>query len=319
MNAIFVDVDTGIDDAMALIYLLASADAEVVGIASTGGNIHVEQVCENNLGLLELCRAPAIPVSRGADEPLCGHWPHHSKFHGPKGLGYAELPRNDRRLTGHDATAAWVTAARARPGELVGLVTGPLTNLALALRAEPALPTLLRRLVIMGGSFGGAGVDANPMAEWNIRVDPEAADEVFAGWAGQQRLPIVCGLDLTRRVAMTPEILARLAAASGPSPLIPVIEDAMRFYFESHDVRGHGYVAYMHDPLAAAAALDPRLITTRAARVDIELADTPTRGVTTPDWSGERKANALIGVDVDAAAFFEDFIERVGPFARGLG
>lgn len=107
----------------------------------------------------------------------------------------------------------------ARPSrELIGLVTGPLTNLALALRAEPELPTLLRRLVIMGGAFGD---DTNPMAEWNIRVDPEAASEVFAGWAGRQRLPIVCGLDLTRRVAMTPEILARLSAAGSaaePSP-----------------------------------------------------------------------------------------------------
>lgn len=318
MNAVFVDVDTGIDDAMALIYLLASADADVVGIASTGGNIHVEQVCANNLGLLELCRAPTIPVSKGADEPLCGRWPHHSKFHGPRGLGYAEVPRTDRRRTDHDATAAWVAAAHAHPGNLIGLVTGPLTNLALALRAEPALPTLLRRLVIMGGAFG----ETNPMAEWNIRVDPEAASEVFTSWAGQQRLPIVCGLNLTRRVAMTPEILARLAAAgcvSGPSPLVTVIEDAMRFYFESHEDRGHGYVAYMHDPLAAAAALDPQLVRTRAATVDIELADTPTRGVTVADWSGDRKANALIGVDVNPEAFFDRFIERVGPFARRLG
>lgn len=315
MTAVFVDVDTGIDDAMALIYLLASSDTDVVGIASTGGNIHVEQACANNLGLLELCRAPTIPVSKGADEPLCGHWPHHSKFHGPNGLGYAALPRTDRKLTGHDATAAWIAAAHAHPGNLVGLVTGPLTNLALALRAEPALPTLLRRLVIMGGAFGD---DTNPMAEWNIRVDPEAASEVFAGWAGRQRLPIVCGLDLTRRVAMTPDILARLTAASSPSPLIRVVEDAMRFYFESHDDRGHGYVAFMHDPLAAAVALDPGLVSTRAAAVDIGLADTPTRGVTAAAW-GDRKANALIGVDVDPAAFFARFIERVGPFARGLG
>ena len=72
MNRLFVDVDTGIDDAVALVYLLASADADVVGIASTGGNIHVEQVCANNLGLLELCGAPNIPVSKGADEPLRG-------------------------------------------------------------------------------------------------------------------------------------------------------------------------------------------------------------------------------------------------------
>ena len=315
MNRVFVDVDTGIDDAVALVYLLASADADVVGIASTGGNIHVEQVCANNLGLLELCRAPDIPVSQGADEPLCGQWPHHSKFHGPKGLGYADLPGTDRRLTGYDATAAWVAAARSHPGDLVGLVTGPLTNLALALRAEPALPALLRRLVIMGGAFGD---DTNPMAEWNIRVDPEAASEVFAGWAGQQQLPIVCGLDLTRRVAMTPEILAALAAEGSPSALIPVIEDAMRFYFESHEVRGHGYVAYMHDPLAAAVALDPQLVSTRAATVDIEVADVPTRGVTVADWSGDRKPNALIGVGVDPAVFFDRLIERVGPFARRL-
>jgi purine nucleosidase len=322
VNAVFVDVDTGIDDAVALMYLLASPDADVVGIASTGGNIHVEQVCANNLGLLELCRAPSIPVSKGADDPLRGRWPHHSKFHGPKGIGYAELPRTERRLTDRDATQAWVAAARSRPGDLIGLVTGPLTNLALALRAEPALPKLLRRLVIMGGTFGGAGIEANPMAEWNIRVDPEAASEVFAGWAGQQELPIVCGLDLTRRVAMTPEILARLSAAgdaAGPSPLVRVIEDAMRFYFESHEDRGHGYVAYMHDPLAAAVAIDPRLVSTRAATVDIELADTPARGVTTADWSGNRKANALIGVQVDPAEFFDRLIERVGPFARRLG
>ncbi|BBX65491.1 nucleoside hydrolase [Mycobacterium saskatchewanense] len=293
-------------------YLLGSPDADVVGIASTGGNIAVEQVCANNLGLLELCRAAAIPVSRGADDPLCGRWPQHSKFHGPGGLGYAELPPIDRRVATHDATAAWIDAARAHPGTLTGLVTGPLTNLALALRAEPALPTLLRRLVIMGGAFGGT---ANPMAEWNIRVDPEAASEVFAGWAGRQQLPIVCGLDLTRRVAMTPAILARLAERVGESQLMEVIAGAMRFYFESHEDRGHGHVAFMHDPLAAAVALDPRLIPARAATVDVELADTPARGTTTADWSGSRKPNALIGVEVEPAEFFDRFIDRVGRLA----
>jgi purine nucleosidase len=227
VSVVFADVDTGIDDAMALVYLLASPDADMVGIASTGGNIHVEQVCANNLGLLELCSAADIPVSRGADGPLRGRWPHHSEFHGPKGLGYAELPRTERRLSGYDATTAWVEAARAHPGTLVGLVTGPLTNLALALRTEPALPTLLKRLVIMGGSFGD---DADPMAEWNIRVDPEAASEVLAGWSGQRQLPIVCGLDLTQRVAMTPDTMTRLAAeasGAGRSRLVEVLDDAI--------------------------------------------------------------------------------------------
>ncbi|MCV7199657.1 nucleoside hydrolase [Mycobacterium angelicum] len=302
VQPVFADVDTGIDDALALIYLLASEDSDLVGIASTGGNIPVGQVCANNLGLLELCGAPAIPVSKGADEPLCGHWPERGNFHGPTGLGYAQAPPTERRLTDYDATTAWVRAAHAFPGELIGVVTGPLTNLALALRAEPALPTLLRRLVIMGGAFGD-----QQQAEWNIRVDPDAAGEVFAGWAGRQRLPIVCGLELTQRVAMTPEILARL---SGPAPVIRFIEDALRFYFESHRDRGFGYLAYLHDPLAAAVALDPELVATRPATVEITAA-----GATVADWSLNREANAHIGIGVDPADFFDRFIGRVAALA----
>ena len=340
MNSpVFVDVDTGVDDALALMYLFASADAEVVGIASTGGNVAVEQVCENNLGLLELCEVTGIPVSKGSGETLTGPMRLPSKVHGPRGLGYADLPPGSSRLTDYDSAGAWVRAARAFPGELIGVATGPLTNLALALRAEPSLPTLLRRLVIMGGSYDHRG-NTTPVAEWNISVDPEAAAEVLTAWApnavGQQRLPLLCGLDLTRKVAMTPDHLARLAAAaestttplsphdqpgtrsSASNPLIRVIEDAMRFYLESYHELGHGFQAHMHDPLAAAVALDPELVTTRPATVDIELTGTLTRAMTVTDWSDRREPNALIGIDVDAAAFFDRFIERVGPFARQL-
>jgi purine nucleosidase len=340
MAPVFADVDTGVDDAMALVYLLASADADLVGIASTGGNIAVAQVCANNLGLLELCRATEIPVSRGAEQPLSSRWPERGGAHGPKGLGYADLPPTDRRLTSYDAATAWVNAAHTYAGNLIGVVTGPLTNLALALRAEPALPTLLRRLVIMGGAFDFRG-NINPVTEWNTRTDPEAAAEVLATWPSTasepQRLPILCGLDLTRHIVMTPDILARLAAVCGSTvrvmsardergtrsvasnPLIRVIEDAMRFYFESHEDRGQGYLAYLHDPLAAAVALDPYLVLTRGATVDVKLADTPTRGKTVADWSGSQEPNALIGIGVDPAVFFDRFIGRVGPFARRLG
>lgn len=175
--------------------------------------------------------------------------------------------------------------AHAYRGKLTGLVTGPLTNLARALRAEPALPAMLSRLVIMGGMFDADGNDVG--ADWNIRVDPEAASEVFAAWTRQQRLPIVCSLNLTRKVAMTPDILARLTCAAGPSALTRVIQDAMRFYFESHRDRGFGYLAYLHDPLAAAIALDPQLVTTQVATVDVVLADIPTRGMTVADRSGK--------------------------------
>jgi purine nucleosidase len=356
VTPVFVDVDTGVDDALALVYLLASPDADLVGIASTNGNVAVQQVCENNLGLLELCRVGDVPVSKGADENLIGLRPDRGeRIHGPGGLGYAVLPPTDRRLTEYDSATAWVRAARAHPGELIGVATGPLTNLALALRAEPALPTLLRRLVIMGGAYDHRG-NTTPVTEWNIGVDPEAAAEVLAAWssgsaepAEQQRLPILCGLDLTRRVSMTPEILAELAAAAGSTaaagsqagtvmsardepgtrsgasnPLIRVIEDAMRFYFEAYDDHGRGYQAHLHDPLAAAVALDPELVATAPATVEVELTGTLTRGMTVTDWSGTwgRKPNAQIGIapaSWDPAVFFDRFIERVGPFARRLG
>lgn len=334
---VFCDVDTGVDDAMALVYLFGSAEAEIVGIASTAGNVGVQQVCENNLGLLELCGVTGVPVSKGADAPLAVPLRTAEDTHGPQGLGYATLPSAAASLTDHDAATAWVRAAHAHPGELIGLATGPLTNLALAVRAEPELPRLLRRLVIMGGSFDYRG-NTTPVAEWNTSVDPESAAEVLAAWDGADNPPIVLGLNVTENIAMTPELLSRLAETAGaPSrpmsvhdprgtvstadnPVIRVLEDAMRFYFEFHHDQGEGYLAHLHDPLAAAVALDPGLVTCRPAPVDVELAGTLTRGMTIADWSGHwgREPNALVGVEVDAPAFFDHFIERVGAFARTL-
>ena len=124
---------------------------------------------------------------------------------------------------------------------------------------------------------------------------------------------------------MTPEIMQRLADAAGSTstavnPLIKVLDDAMRFYFEFHFSQGEGYLAHLHDPLAAAVALDPSLIQTRSAPVAVELTGTLTRGMTIADWSGRwgRAPNAQVGVGVDPEVFFARFIERVGPFARRL-
>jgi purine nucleosidase len=340
---VFVDVDTGVDDAMALVYLYASDDAEVVGIASTAGNVPVQQVCRNNLGLLELCRM-SVPVSKGSEQPISIPLRTAEDTHGPEGVGYARLPATDRQLTSHDAADAWVRAAHEHPGELVAIAVGPLTNLALALRKEPALPKLLRRLVIMGGAFDYRG-NTTPVAEWNISVDPEAAAEVFAVWGAAwgldppQHVPIVLGLNLTENIAMTPTLLSRLAAVAESSslpmsvlddrgtrsvasnPLIAVLEDAMRFYFEFHFDQNEGYLAHLHDPLAAAVVLDPDLVSCRRVAIDIELTGTLTRGMTIADWSNRwgREPNALIGVGVDPEAFFDRFIARVGAFAKRLG
>lgn len=343
---VFVDVDTGVDDAMALAYLLASPDADLVGVASTAGNVGVRQVCRNNLGLLALCGHPGIPVSIGSVQPLSIPLRTAEDTHGPEGLGYAELVSPATKPTTYDAAEAWIRAARAHPGELIGVVTGPLTNLALALRADPALPRLLRRLVIMGGAFSYRG-NTTPVAEWNIAVDPEAAAEVFAGFGEHTgNLPLVCGLNITESIELTPQILARLATAAGSpieapaldqtrgtrsaarNPLIRVFEDALRFYFEFHFDSGDGYLAHLHDPFAAAVALDPDLVLTQPATVDVELLGGLTRGMTVADFRGHwgRRPNAAIVVAGApgltgplAEVFFDRFIERVGPFALRLG
>lgn len=335
---IFIDIDTGVDDAMALVYLLGSAETELVGIASTAGNVPVHQVCRNNLALLELCGTTGVPVSMGSHSPLSAPLRTAEDTHGPEGLGYARLCAPTTNLTAYDAAEAWVRSAHAHPGELIGVVTGPLTNLALALRADPSLPGLLKRLVIMGGAFDYRG-NTTPVAEWNVSVDPESAAEVFAAWGVTTGdLPIVLGLNLTENIAMTPDLLSRLALSAGSSskpmtvhddrgtlstasnPLIRVLEDAMRFYFEFHHDQGEGYLAHLHDPLAAAVALDTELVRYRPAPVDVELTGTLTRGMTIADWSRRwgREPNALIGVDVDPAAFFDRFIARVGAFAKQL-
>ncbi|MGW5107619.1 nucleoside hydrolase [Nocardia sp. NPDC004123] len=333
-----MDNDTGIDDSLGLLYLLASPEAEIVGIASTAGNVPAPQVAANNLALLELVRAPELEVAQGALTPLAVPLRTTEDTHGPQGVGYAELPPTTRTLSGRSAAQLWVDLVREHPGEIVGLCTGPLTNLALALRMEPQLPQLLRRLVIMGGAFNHPG-NTTPTNEWNVHVDPEAAKEVFDAFsaAPADRRPIVCALDITETIEMKPTHLALLAERAGSTPvehvsendppearsaasnpLVRYLTDAIRFYFDFHKLYDQGYLAHMHDPFAAAVALDPSLAVTKPATVDVELTGTITRATTVADWAGMwgREPNADIVIGTDPELFFERLVDRVGHYAR---
>ncbi|WP_328395231.1 nucleoside hydrolase [Nocardia sp. NBC_00416] len=335
---IIVDVDTGVDDSLALLYLLASPEAEIAGIASTAGNVPAAQVAINNLAWLDLAGAPEIEVALGAADPLEIPLRTTEDTHGPHGVGYAELPAPTRSISSRTAARMWVDLARQQPGELIGLCTGPLTNLALALREEPELPRLLRRLVVMGGAFNHPG-NTTPTNEWNIHVDPEAAKIVFDAFsaAPADRRPIVCPLDITESIEMRPAHLVRLAERAGSrpietvspadpprarsaasNPIIKQLTDAVRFYFDFHDGYDLGYLAHMHDPFAAAVALDPTLARTRPATVDVELAGTLTRATTVADWAGMwgRAPNADIVVGTDPGEFFDRMIARIGDYAR---
>lgn len=337
---LIVDVDTGIDDSLALLYLMASPEAEILGITCTAGNVPARQVAINNLAWLELCRYPEVEVALGAEVPIIQPLMTTEETHGPQGIGYAELPAPTRGLSPRHATQVWIDNARRRPGEITGLITGPLTNLALAVKIEPELPRLLKRIVVMGGAFNHAG-NTLPTTEWNIAVDPDSAKIVFDAFSGlpEGRRPIVCALDVTERVEMHPRHIAELAEAAGSTPaeiispedepgrrstasnpVIRHLSDAVRFYMEFHRLYDQGFLAHMHDPFAAAIALDPSLGRVRPATVDVELAGALTRGQTVADWRGMwgRPANADIVVDTDPAEFFRRTIERVGALARRL-
>lgn len=335
---ILFDCDTGIDDSLALLYLLASPAAHLAGIASTAGNVGAQQVAANNLAWLDVCQAPDIEVAVGSAAPLAIPLRTTEDTHGPQGIGNAVLPVSRREVSARTAAGLWIALARQYPGELTGLCTGPLTNLALALRAEPELPRLLKQLVIMGGAFQHPG-NTTPVAEWNVFVDPEAAHEVFAAFSDSPVRPIVCPLDLTETMEMRPAHVARLAqiARSTPvealtaqdpasirsaasNPIVRHLTDAVRYYMNFHRDEGQGFLAHVHDPFAAAVALDNSLITTRPATVDVELTGARTRAATIADWTGMwgRKPNADIAIAASPDLFFDRMLQRVGTFARAV-
>ncbi|NUP75708.1 MAG: nucleoside hydrolase [Sinomonas sp.] len=339
--SILLDCDTGIDDALALSYLCSQPHVELVAVTSTPGNVDADQVARNNLALLELCGRPDVPVAIGARAPLEIPLVTTPETHGPQGIGYAELQPASRTPEEGDAVGRWIEAARARPGELTALLTAPLTNFALALRAEPRLPELLKRVVIMGGAYYYQG-NTTPTAEWNTHVDPLAAAEVFAAFVGQpeERLPIVCALETTERIEMRPEHLTALAEAAGcdepelvlaeqpqglrsraSNVLVRQLSDMLRFYFEFHRRYDQGYVAHVHDYFAASVAAGTAWCTTRAATVHVETHEGRLRGTTVADFRqlwGE-PPNALIVSDNRPREAFDEFIASVGALAKRLG
>lgn len=322
---LIIDCDTGIDDAVALLYACASPAAELLGVTCVPGNVSLEHVGRNTLAVLELAGRIDVEVALGRDRPLVRPLRIAPETHGPHGLGYATLDPPTIRPSGRTAADLLVEATRERPGEITLVTVGPLTNLALALLREPDLPRRIDRLVMMVGAYRVPGNTA-PTSEWNASVDPEALAIVLDGWERAAAAdpsvarPVALGLDVTERAKMTPEHLERLAVRSGDPDghLVRFLRDALRFYFEFHSRFDGFHGAFIHDALAVAVALDPSLGRSEALAVQVELAGRWTAGETVTDWrrTWDRAPNLDIVVEADIGAFFERFVERVGDLAR---
>ncbi len=336
---LLIDCDTGIDDSLALLYACASADAEIRAVTCVAGNVDARQVGVNTRAVLQLAGRPEIEVALGRQVPIMRRLMTTPETHGPDGLGDALLSEPSQLLSTRHAADLIIDEARAHPGELTLVTLGPLSTIAAAVLREPDLPRLLRRLVLMVGAFGAPG-NTTPVAEWNAAVDPEALAVVLRAWSPDGPVawddgampprPLALGLDVTEQARFLPEHLALLAARVGcevdgsaaagvgrPNPIVRFLHDALGFYFRFHE-RFDGFTgAFIHDPLALAAALDDSLVQTRPVTVDVELGGQLTTGQTVADWRGHwgRPANLDVAVSADVTTFLERFIDRVGGLA----
>jgi purine nucleosidase len=319
---LILDVDTGVDDALALLYAVASPEVELIAATCVMGNAGIDDVVENTLAVLEAAGRGDVEVARGASAPLDGRYASAPEVHGGRGLGEADPPPAVRRPSERDASRFIVDAARARPDEVLLVATGPLTNVATALEEEPDLPRLLRGFAIMGGAFDHVG-NVTPSAEANIWWDPEAASAVFRGFSGapEEKLPICAGLDVTERVRMTRADVEEVTAPAPRSPVGRLIREAVPFYIGFYERWGETRGAAMHDPLAVAIAIDHSLATLVTTRVEVETAASWTRGETVADlrnlrlspWAGgwEPDDNARVALGIDEPGFLDRFFGRL--------
>ncbi len=237
MIPLLLDVDTGIDDAFALLYALAAPGAELIGVAAVAGNVSLAKAARNTRAVLALAGRSEVPVWEGAAAPLMGHVEDASDVHGDTGLGRAVLPEPPPGAPdAPHAVDALLAVSHAHAGELVLVATGPLTNIALAVARDPSLPRRLARFVLMGGSFRVGG-NTTAAAEFNIWYDPEAARMVFRAFAEAGAAPaILVGLDVTRQTLLSEAYLDGLVKRCAGTPRGPALttflRDAAQHYFE---------------------------------------------------------------------------------------
>lgn len=309
---LILDCDTGIDDALAILYgAYHGADFRLCTV--THGNVPVERGTRNTLTLLDAVGLTDVPVHQGAARPFAQEL-HTAEFvHGDDGLGNSHLPESTRQISGTLAAAEIVAQARLHPGELVLLAIGPMTNIGLALLLEPQLPQLIKRVVVMGGAVGVEG-NISPTAEANVWHDPEAAQLVVdAEWD-----VVFVGLEITLATVLSSEALARIENSTDKRAKFAW--KIMAHYLDFHEKTMGVRTCVLHDPLAMALALDPELGSYRLVNAYVELGQGPSRGALVGDLRRTRPAptdartKGVIRIveSIDSETFYEKFLEALG-------
>ncbi|MFD9900740.1 nucleoside hydrolase [Mesorhizobium sp. NPDC059025] len=305
---IIIDTDPGQDDAVAILLALASPELDVVGITAVAGNVPLRLTEKNALKICELAGRRDVKVFSGAIRPLVRQLVTAEHVHGKTGLDGPDLPEPTMKLQEQHAVDFIVeTLMREEPGTITLCPLGPLTNIALALVREPKIAPRIKEIVLMGGGFFEGG-NVTPAAEFNIYVDPHAADVVF-----RSGVPIVVmPLDVTHKALTTAkrvEAFRRMGSKVGDATA------SLLDFFERFDEEKYGTDGGpLHDPCVIAYLLKPELFKGRHCNVSVETASDLTMGMTVVDWWGvtDRPKNATVMRDIDSDGFFGLLTERLG-------
>jgi inosine-uridine nucleoside N-ribohydrolase len=301
---IVLDCDPGHDDALALMLAAASPEVELVGVTTVAGNQTLEKTTTNALRVLELCGRGDIPVAAGAPDPLVRPRDVAAHVHGESGLDGPELPAPSGRPVDEHAARFLARLIREREGKLTLVPTGPLTNVALLLALEPeARP---ERIVLMGGAVGEG--NRTPAAEFNIWADPEAARRVFESGIDVTMI----GLDVTHQALVTDGDADVLRGVGHVGKIAAELLDFYRIWHRRSypDLDG----SPLHDPVAVAHVIDPTLVETRPAYIEVDCGWEQGRGRTNVDWRerlDSRPPNATVGLGIDRVRFVELVTSRL--------
>jgi purine nucleosidase len=300
-----IDTDVGIDDAIALLMVLAQPDIQIQAITTVFGNVPLAQATHNAALILELVDSGPIPLYRGGSKPLLQYEPDHATdVHGSDGLGGMSEPEPRWPVEPEQASLALIRLARQNPGQITLLTLGPLTNIALAIRLDPDFLKNIKRLVIMGGAVDGRG-NSSPPAEFNIAADPEAARIVF---------------DACRRIELHPQLISWETTLAHPLSLadwqniiagdsvIAQFAQGLTKYIRQRMDPGRVQLFLWPDPLAAAVAISPDIVLKQECRyIDVETGHGLARGQTIADYRRRSSYSPHIQIvrEIDSGKFQE--------------
>lgn len=309
---IILDSDPGHDDAVAILLALGNPNIELLGVTTVGGNQSLEKVTYNARAVLQKAHATDIPVHAGCDRPLVRKQEVAASIHGETGLDGVALPEPTRPLDeGHAVNWLIETIMSAEPQSITLVPTGPLTNIAMAVRMEPRIVDRVKEVVLMGGGYHTGNWSA--VSEFNIKVDPEAAHIVF-----NESWPVtMVGLDLTHQALCTPDVQQRIDGLG--TDLAHFVSGLMDFFRKTYQDNQDFIDPPVHDPCTVAYLIDPSVVQTRRCPVDVELQGDLTLGMTVADLRGPEPSAEECHTQVATKLDFEKFWDLVTDAIEGIG